>query len=110
MNFWQDVMLVQYLINSAWDAGLVCDGSYGPKTAKAIRDTQRAFRNVKVDGKVNLSNGKKLYSSVSNTMYTIFALNGSLRNFSPLIYDNITIDRNLPAILRAELLSEVYDI
>ena len=99
-------------MNESWEAGLVCDGSYGPKTASAIRTTQRAFgKLLRSDGKLNTIDGTKLRSTLSKTVYTILALNYELRTFTPSKFADITADKNLPSALRAELSKvAVYDV
>jgi len=104
-NHWADVMLVQYMLSAAWfEAGLTCDGIFGPKTAAAIKSWQKAYGPaLKADGKIDAVNGSNLRSSVSKTIYTMLALNEEFVKYMSTKYDNIKTDPKLPPELRSEL-------
>lgn len=94
------------MLSTAWDVDiLVCDGIFGPKTAGYIKKWKKSFRSeIKVDGKIDAVDGKKLRSTVSNTIYTMLAINAEFSKYLPLTYDNIKIDPRLRPELRSVLL------
>lgn len=105
-NHWADVMLVQYMLGAAYGVdGLVCDGVFGPKTAKAIKGWQKVYgpEKVKNDGKVDAVDGAKLRSSISKTIYTMLALNEEFVKYMPLKYKNIKADPKFPTRLLGEV-------
>lgn len=111
LNYWADVMLVQYLLGTALDWGTFSpkvDGVFGPKTSKILKAVQHDFNSLRQeirnpDGKVDTADGTRLRSTISKTTYTIFSLNCELKYRKPYIYSDITVDSKLPGSLRAEL-------
>lgn len=101
-NNYDDVMLVQYLINSLEiTKRLKEDGIFGPKTSGAIWYFQRWYnRNISncvlVDGKIDAARGDVINAPVSETEYTIYSLNMSYMNKKRSYYRDIKMDPELP--------------
>ncbi len=101
-NDWDDVMLVQYLLNSTISAKLVQDGIFGKKTEKAIRKFQKNLKPWKgwTDGKIDSANGSDLIvwnsSATVGCIYTIYSLNISYRGRHHAYYEDLRMDGSLP--------------
>jgi hypothetical protein len=101
-NNYDDVMLIQYLINSLKiTEKLEEDGLFGPKTSKAIWRFQNKFNQKHkacciADGKVNAVKGDVLESSRSETIYTIYLLNYWYLQKKRIYYTDIRMDPELP--------------
>lgn len=102
-NYWDDVMLVQYLLNSAEGAKLVVDGLFGKKTYKAIRAFQKSCGTSLVDGKLDVTDGNKAEMSNSSgtkwTYLTILRLNAAYHFHHNVFYEDLRMDGNLPSEL-----------
>ncbi|HEY2416188.1 MAG TPA: hypothetical protein VGI40_28365 [Pirellulaceae bacterium] len=90
LNRRDDVLLVQYFLNAAFDSSvfsdsqppdgdLDIDGRPGPKTFSAILHFQTVMRKkghaIATDGRVDPPTGEEIRGSISNTQYTIIYLN-----------------------------------
>lgn len=102
-NYWDDVMLIQYLLNTTISAKLAQDGIFGPKTEKAIRKFQKKKTNgwrPWVDGKIDSANGSDDIvwnsSATRGTVYTIYLLNMSYRSLHHAYYEDLRMDGSLP--------------
>lgn len=111
-----DVLLVQHLLRLAWQdvptskgfrppgetKPLNADGIYGPTTQRFItffqEEAKRRGAPVLQDGRVDavISGGPR--GSISNTMYTILAMN-SARNSRAAIQADISTDAGFPSEL-----------
>ena len=117
-----DVMLVQYLLKRVYQQGqnanpplnqsngtmdLKIDGSYGPKTQKAIEQFQlemrRNGRSIATDGCVDSELGDSATSSISKTGYTISWLNKYFWILYPWLAPVITIDPECPPELKQSI-------
>ena len=104
-NQWDDVMLVQYLIN-VWTKKLVLkmDGIFGNKTYKGIKDFQK-WMNAKTGSTVVANDGRVSAAGNSNDLtgagncYTIHLLNCIYIEQRGLYYNDIRMDRELPTEL-----------
>lgn len=101
-NYWDDVMLIQYLLNSTISAKLTQDGIFGPKTEKAIRKFQKNQKGLKawVDGKIDSADGSGSVvwnsSATVGCVYTIYLLNISYRGKHSAYYEDLRMDGSLP--------------
>lgn len=99
-NYSDDVMLVQYLLNSTTDAALAVDGLFGKKTQKAIRMFQKLWGGrCVVDGKVNSVDGSTVWVGDSSFAYTLYYLNAEYMGQKPLFYMDLKMDPKLPSEL-----------
>jgi len=100
-NKWDDVLLIQYFLNSIRKANLVEDGIFGKKTQKAIKAFQKDYvaDSIFADGKVNAVAGTDIWiESSSNDIYlfTIYALNNKYLYDNRVYYADLRIDPKLP--------------
>ena len=101
-NKWDDVMLVQYLVN-IWAKGIVLkmDGIFGNKTYKAIKSFQK-WMNARTGGTVVATDGRVSAAGNSNDLtgegncYTIHLLNCIYLEERRIYYNDIRMDRELP--------------
>lgn len=105
-NYWDDVMLVQYLLNATISAKLVQDGIFGAKTQKAIRKFQKKAPfgwRPWADGKIDPVDGSDAMvwnsSATVGCVYTILLLNMSYHAHHPAYYEDLRMDGNLPTEL-----------
>lgn len=116
-NRQSDVMLVQYLLTRAYGiyssppfkTPIVIDGIFGPQTYKWIRAFQSGNGWLGIDGKVDAVDGTRETSTISRKGYTIHWLNVDMQINYPHLYNDITIDKKLPAVLCNELMKIVVD-
>src|SRR5215204_5053118 len=100
-NDWDDVLLIQYFLNSINGANLVEDGIFGKKTYKAIR----AFQKGKgfVDGKIDVATNADgyVYNSTQTiiSVYAIYTLNLSYYKKHQVFYEDLRMDNKLPSEL-----------
>ncbi|MBS1824001.1 MAG: peptidoglycan-binding protein [Acidobacteria bacterium] len=113
-----DVALVQTLLRNCYDgneiANLQIDGDCGPKTRAAIKKFQIEFslHSVKAghepleqDGIVTRADNFGFDGPGGNIVaYTIVALNFTLKNLKPKVWENLPYSPNVPAYLRVELM------
>ena len=98
-SVYDDVLLVQYLLNKAgYSEPLVLDGIFGRKTYRAIRRFQSEFKYCYVDRRVDPYKGR-IVSTKSNTVYTILHLNDALLWHNPIYFKDISSDPDCPAEL-----------
>ena len=101
-NYWDDVMLIQYFLNSTISAKLAQDGIFGPNTQKAIRKFQKNHKPWKpfTDGKIDSADGSDAIvwnsSGTVGSVYTIYLLNMSYRSLHHAYYEDLRMDGNLP--------------
>lgn len=100
-NYYDDVMLVQFFLNTVNNAKLVPDGLFGNKTYTALKNFQRKMKRegpgvCYVDGQVDRIDGTRAVSTKSKTIYTIISLNAAYYWSYQHFYDDIRKDRNLP--------------
>lgn len=102
-----DVLLIQYFLNFYLDwygkTKLVEDGIFGNKTFKAVKFFQKGGF---VDGAVNTVNGRKIRSTKSKTIYTMYELNVTYLSMMPngkLYFKDLRMDPNLPQPLAQAL-------
>ncbi|HKX84336.1 MAG TPA: peptidoglycan-binding domain-containing protein [Pyrinomonadaceae bacterium] len=97
---YDDVLLIQYLLNRSGCLTelLVQDGKFGKKTYGAIKKFQRDSHFCHVDGIVDTYKGRSL-SMLSNTLYTILALNDALLLNHPRFYKDLSADKYCPSEL-----------
>jgi hypothetical protein len=111
-----DVMLVQLLLKLFYDkrkhpkppGKMVVDGLYGPTTATwliqyQLRENPQWPRGIATDGVVDRAKDP-WFGSISETTYTILALNHRLRQVDPQLFNNLALDPMCPPILAGELL------
>jgi hypothetical protein len=123
-----DVMLVQYLLRSIYSHSanfeppierpngrdMEIDGRFGQTTSKWITHFQREVRNrrgvpIRADGRVDKSDSGGI-SSISQTVYTIIALNKGLQIANPEAFADPVNDPDCPAELLRALGNFVIDI
>ena len=111
-NKWDDVMLVQYLIN-VWVKKLVLkmDGIFGNKTYNGIKNFQKWMNEkngstvVASDGRVSAAGNTNDLTKAGNC-YTIHLLNCVYLEQRRIYYNDIRIDRELPTELCGILSAE----
>lgn len=104
-NYSDDVMLVQYLLNTTSNeyrqTNLVLDGIFGKKTAKAIREFQRGMGAFS-DGRIDVPDGSRPFiysSSGSGSVYTMLYLNFCYCYDKPVFFEDPRMDPYLPSEL-----------
>jgi peptidoglycan hydrolase-like protein with peptidoglycan-binding domain len=113
-----DVALVQTLLRNCYDTGdiakLKIDGDCGPKTRAAIRKFQDEFSQhstkaglqaLEKDGIVTRADNQGFDGPNGKIVaFTIVALNYTLKNLKPGVWENLPFSPNIPAYLRVELM------
>ena len=113
-----DVALVQTLLRNCYDtsdvADLQIDGDCGPKTRAAIKKFQVEFslhshkaglEPLEQDGIVTRADNFGFDGPGGNIVaYTIVALNYTLKQLKPSVWEYLPYSTNVPAYLRAELM------
>ncbi len=113
-----DVALVQALLRNCYDTGdiakLKIDGDCGPKTRAAIRKFQDEFSRhstkagleaLEKDGIVTRANNQGFDGPNGKIVaFTIVALNYTLKNLKPQVFENLPFSPSIPAYLRVELM------
>lgn len=127
-NRWDDVMLVQYLLKRIYGSparfqpplhppapdGIKIDGRFGRTTAKWIRHFQQEVADrggvpIRIDGRVDKSDNGGV-SSISQTVYTIIALNKGLQLVDPDSFNNPSVDGECPPELLRQIGELVIDV
>jgi hypothetical protein len=111
-----DVLLVQHLLRLAWNDAplskgfrpvgetqpLMVDGVWGPKSTKFLKHFQEECKRrglvMSTDQRVDPATSGKTRSNISNTFYTILALNAA-RNSRVAIQADISQDPGYPVEL-----------
>ncbi len=115
-----DVMLVQYLLNKAFETSLYAqakpvaamkvDGMYGPVTAAHIMAFQRQDSAVNPDASV-LADGRVdkavsasgICGAISHRVYTIAGLNKMFHDKFPALFSNPAFATDMPSELKATM-------
>lgn len=127
-NRWDDVMLVQYLLKRIYASpssfnpplhppagdSIKVDGRFGRSTARWINHFQREVNDrggvpIRPDGRVDKSDSGGI-SSISQTVYTIVALNKGLETVDPDAFRDPTLDMECPPQLLRQLGQMVIDV
>ena len=99
-NNWDDVLLIQYFLNSIDKTNLALDGIFGKKTQKAIRAYQKSCNGLlTTDGKVNAVDGTVLNINETYYIYTIYNLNIHYKDLKSVYYEDLRMDGKLPSEL-----------
>ncbi len=109
---------MQTLLRNCYDTGdiakLKIDGDCGPKTRAAIRKFQDEFSQhstkaglqaLEKDGIVTRADNQGFDGPNGKIVaFTIVALNYTLKNLKPGVWENLPFSPNIPAYLRVELM------
>lgn len=113
-----DVALVQTLLRNCYDNGdiakLQIDGDCGPKTRAAIRKFQQEYSYYSMQAGLEALEKDGIVTRADNfgfdgpngtiIAYTIVALNYTLFQLKPKVWENLPYSPNVPSYLRLELM------
>lgn len=95
-NKWDDVLLIQFLLNSTGIAKLVEDGIFGKKTHQAIKKFQKEYV-LCADGKVDVGGTELFIEGASKWyIYTIYELNNDYFRRKRHYFNDLRMDDKLP--------------